>query len=107
VKATLAATSAAAANVQIPDDYRVSITDQPGADAYPIAAFTYLLVYRDQRDAQKGDALLKFIWWAEHEGQKEASALDYAPLPQAVVRKVEQTLKGMTVNGKPVLASSK
>jgi len=107
VKATLAATSAAAAKVEMPDDYRVSITNQPGANAYPIAAFTYLLVYRDQQDGEKGDALLKFIWWAEHQGQKDAPALDYAPLPQPVVHKVEQTLKGMTVNGKPVLASSK
>jgi phosphate transport system substrate-binding protein len=107
VRATLAATSAAAAKMEMPEDYRVSITDQAGDNAYPIAGFTYLLVYRDQQDQQKGDALLKFIWWAEHEGQKDASALDYAPLPQPVVHKVEETLKGMTVNGKPVLASSK
>ena len=107
VKATLEGVSAAAAKMELPDDYRVSITDQPGKDAYPIAAFTYLLVYRDQQDQQKGDALLKFIWWAEHEGQKGAAALDYAPLPKSVVKKVEETLKGMTVNGKPVLASSK
>ncbi|HTO95436.1 MAG TPA: phosphate ABC transporter substrate-binding protein PstS [Myxococcales bacterium] len=107
VKATLAGVSAAAAKMPMPDDYRVSITDQPGADAYPIAAFTYLLVYRDQQDTAKGDALLKFIWWAEHQGQKDAAGLDYAPLPASVVHKVEQTLKGMTVNGKPVLASSR
>jgi len=107
VKATLEGVSQAAAKVDLPGDYRVSITDQPGKDAYPIAAFTYLLVYRDQQDAQKGDALLKFLWWAEHEGQKGAAALDYAPLPKSVVEKVEGTLKGMTVNGKPVLASSK
>src|SRR3954464_10006026 len=106
VKPTLEGVSAAAAKATIPDDYRVSITDQPGKDAYPIAAFTYLLVYRDQQNAQKGDALLEFLWWAEHEGQKDAAALDYAPLPKAVVQKVEQTLKGMTVNGKPILASS-
>jgi phosphate transport system substrate-binding protein len=107
VKPTLEGVSAAAAKMELPEDYRVSITDQPGKDAYPIAAFTYLLVYRDQQDAQKGDALLRFIWWAEHEGQGGAAALDYAPLPKPVVQKVEQTLKGMTVNGKPVLASSK
>ena len=57
--------------------------------------------------AAKGSALLNFIWWAVHDGQKEAAALDYAPLPKPVVEKVEQTLKRMTVNGKPVLASSK
>jgi phosphate transport system substrate-binding protein len=106
VKASLNGVSQAAAKMELPEDYRVSITDQPGKDAYPIAAFTYLLVYRDQQDAQKGDALLKFIWWAEHEGQDGAAALDYAPLPKPVVQNVERTLKGMTVNGKPVLASS-
>ncbi|TMA18795.1 MAG: phosphate ABC transporter substrate-binding protein PstS, partial [Deltaproteobacteria bacterium] len=106
-KASLESVSAAAAKAAIPEDYRVSITDQPGDGAYPIAAFTYLLVYRDQQDAAKGSALLNFIWWAVHDGQKEAAALDYAPLPKPVVEKVEQTLKRMTVNGKPVLASSK
>jgi len=107
VKASLESVSAAAAKAAIPEDYRVSITDQPGDGAYPTAAFTYLLVYRDQQDAAKGSALLNFIWWAVHDGQKEAAALDYAPLPKPVVEKVEQTLKRMTVNGKPVLASSK
>jgi phosphate transport system substrate-binding protein len=107
VKASLESVSAAAAKTEMPADYRVSITDQPGADAYPIAAFTYLLVYRDQQDSAKGKALLEFMWWAEHDGQKDAAALDYAPLPKSVVAKVEQTLKGMTVNGKPVLASGK
>jgi phosphate transport system substrate-binding protein len=107
VKATLAATSAAAAKVEIPDDYRVSITDQPGATAYPIAAFTYLLIYKDQKDPAKGDALLKFAWWALHDGQKSAPALDYAPLPQPVVHKVEKTLKSMTVQGKPALAANR
>jgi phosphate transport system substrate-binding protein len=107
VQASLESVSAAAAKAAMPEDYRVSITDQPGDGAYPIAAFTYLLVYRDQTDAAKGSALLTFIWWAVHDGQKEAAALDYAPLPKPVVEKVEQTLKRMTVNGKPVLASSK
>ncbi len=107
VKASMESVSAAAAGTAMPEDYRVSITDQPGQKTYPIAAFTYLLVYRDQQDVAKGDALLKFIWWAEHDGQKDAAALDYAPLPGSVVHKVEQTLKRMTVNGKPVLASSK
>ena len=107
VKASLESVSAAAAKAAIPEDYRVSITDQPGDGAHPTAAFTYLLVYRDQQDAAKGSALLNFIWWAVHDGQKEAAALDYAPLPKPVVEKVEQTLKRMTVNGKPVLASSK
>jgi len=107
VKPTLESISAAAAGVELPEDYRVSITDAKGAAAWPIAAFTYLLVYRDQADQEKGDALLHFLWWAAHEGQKTASALDYAPLPQPVVRKIEQTLRRMTVAGKAVLASGK
>ena len=106
LKASIESVTAAASQTEMPEDYRVSITDQGGKGAYPIAAFTYLLVYRDQKDAAKGHALLQFIWWAEHQGQKDAAALDYAPLPKAVVHKVEKTLKGMTVNGKPVLASS-
>ena len=105
VKPSLESVSAAAAQVQMPDDYRVSITDSDGKDSWPISAFTYLLVYKDQQDPVKGNALLKFLWWAVHDGQKSAPALDYAPLPQAVVQKVEKTLRSMTVQGKPTLAS--
>jgi phosphate transport system substrate-binding protein len=107
VKPTLDAVSEAASKVEIPDDYRVSITDQPGKGAWPIAAFTYLLIDKDQQDAVKGPALLAFTWWAEHEGQGSAAALDYAPLPSAVVKKVEATLRQMRVAGKAVIATSK
>jgi phosphate transport system substrate-binding protein len=107
VKPTLEAVSEAAAKTVMPDDFRVSITDQPGKDAWPISTFTYLLIYRDQADATKGATLLKFVWWAEHDGQKSAGSLDYAPLPKSVVHKVEDTLRRMTVAGKAVLASSK
>jgi phosphate transport system substrate-binding protein len=105
VKPTLEAASAAAAEAPIPDDYRASIVNQPGKAAWPISTFTYLLVWHDAPDATKGDALLKFIWWAEHDGQKLAASLDYAPLPKPVVRKIEATLKQMTVAGKAVLAA--
>ncbi|HEX7488607.1 MAG TPA: phosphate ABC transporter substrate-binding protein PstS, partial [Anaeromyxobacteraceae bacterium] len=108
VAPTLESTSAAAAGVEMPADYRVSITDAKGKDAYPLASFTYLLVYKDQADPQKGEALLRFLWWAIHEGQATASSLDYAPLPKAVVAKVEKTLGSLTVQGKLVpLASSR
>jgi phosphate transport system substrate-binding protein len=107
VKPSLPAVSEAASKVEMPDDYRVSITDQPGKGAWPLAAFTYLLIYRDQPDTAKGEALLKFTWWAEHEGQKMAAPLDYAPLPGPVVTKVEATLRKMTVAGKAVLAAGK
>jgi phosphate transport system substrate-binding protein len=107
VKASLESVSAAAAKADIPDDYRVSITDAPGKDAYPISGFTWLLVYKEQTDPVKGEALVHFLWWAEHDGQKEAPALDYAPLPAPLVKKVEGTLKSITVQGKPVLAARK
>jgi phosphate transport system substrate-binding protein len=107
VKASLDSVSAAAAKAEIPDDYRVSITDAPGKDAYPISAFTYLLVYKDQTDSAKGQALVHFLWWSIHDGQKMAGALDYAPLPAPLVKKVESTLQSITVQGKAVLANRK
>jgi phosphate transport system substrate-binding protein len=107
VKASLDSVSAAAAKAEIPADYRVSITDAPGKDAYPISAFTYLLVYKDQTDSVKGQALVHFLWWAIHDGQKMAAALDYAPLPAPLVKKVESTLQSITVQGKAVLANRK
>ena len=107
VKASLASVSAAAAKAEMPDDYRISITNAPGQDAYPISAFTYLLVYKEQADAPKGEALVKFLWWAVHDGQQMASSLDYAPLPSPLVKKVEGTLRSITVKGKAVLATRK
>jgi phosphate transport system substrate-binding protein len=102
---SIESTSAAAAGVEIPADYRVSITNAKGKGAYPISSFTYVLAYKDQTDAQKGQALADFLWWAIHDGQKSAPGLDYAPLPAPVVAKVEKTLKSVTVQGKPALAA--
>jgi phosphate transport system substrate-binding protein len=73
-----------------------------GKDAWPIASFTYLLVHKDAKDRAKGDALVKFLWWAIHQGQAFAAPLDYAPLPQPVVKKLEKTIQGLQVQGKPV-----
>jgi phosphate transport system substrate-binding protein len=106
VEPSMASTSAAAAGVEIPDDFRVSITNASGKTAYPIASFTYILVYKDQTDSKKGEAIARFLWWAIHDGQKAAPALDYAPLPAPVVKKVEAKLKTLTVEGKPVLATA-
>ncbi|BDG04005.1 phosphate ABC transporter substrate-binding protein PstS [Anaeromyxobacter oryzae] len=102
VKATMQSTSSAAAGVAMPDDFRVSITNASGKDAYPMASFTYILVPRDQQDAAKGAAVVNFLWWAVHDGQRFAEPLEYAPLPKAVVAKVEAKLKSLTVLGKPV-----
>jgi len=105
---SLEGTSEAAAGVPMPPDFRVSITNADGKTAYPMASFTYILVYKDQSDKEKGEAVLKFLWWAVHDGQAAAPALDYAPLPKAVVAEVEKKLESLTVQGKPVpLASSR
>jgi phosphate transport system substrate-binding protein len=107
VKPSMQATSAAAAGVQMPDDFRVSITNASGKDAYPMASFTYILVPRDQPDPAKGPALVNFLWWAVHDGQRFAEPLDYAPLPKAVVAQVEAKLRSLTTQGKPVAISSR
>ncbi len=75
-----------------------------GPDAYPIATFTWLLVYEDAFDYETGKALADFLWWAIHDGQKFAPELDYAPLPDAVVKRLEETLLGLTYNGRPLLS---
>jgi phosphate transport system substrate-binding protein len=103
---SIESTSAAAAGVTLPPDFRVSITNPRGKSAYPISAFTYLLVYREQSDVQKGKALSQFLWWASHSGQKLAGALDYAPLPTSVVTRVEAEIKTITVQGKSPFAAN-
>ncbi len=106
VKPSIQSTSEAAAGVRMPADYRVSITDAAGRNAYPIASFTYLLVHRDTRDAAKGAALIQFLSWAVHQGQAAAAPLDYAPLPKKVVEQVTATIKTLTVQGKHVSLAS-
>ncbi|HEY3500845.1 MAG TPA: phosphate ABC transporter substrate-binding protein PstS, partial [Polyangiaceae bacterium] len=73
-------------------------------EAYPLAAYTYLLVYRDARDAEKGQALAEFLWWALHEGQRFVIDLDYAPLPKNVVARAEAVLRTLRAGGKAILA---
>src|SRR5574337_397611 len=107
VEPTIESTTAAAAGAakNMPSDFRVSLTNPPGADAYPIASFTWLLVYKDQPNEAKGKALVKFLWWAIHDGQKYPSALLYAPLPAPVVKQLEAKIGQITYQGKPLLAS--
>jgi len=102
VEAHLETITAAAESVPMPETLHVSLVDAPAATAYPLAAYTYLLFYRDLPDALKGDALARFIWWASHEGQAFAPALDYAPLPAPVVAQVERALSRVTAGGRAV-----
>jgi phosphate transport system substrate-binding protein len=105
VEPSLENIAAAAAGVatDMPADLRVSIVDAPGQTAYPIAAFTYLLVYEEQEDARKGKAIAQFLWWAIHDGQKLGPPLDYARLPAQILPKVEATLRKLQSGGKPLL----
>jgi phosphate transport system substrate-binding protein len=88
VKATLdSVTSAAAATEgKMPADFRVSITNAPGTNAYPIASFTWLLFYESPKDKGRAKAMVDFMKWALADGQKYAAELGYAPLPASVVK---------------------
>jgi len=88
VKPTLESVTAALATADIPDDFRFSMTNAPGKDAYPIAGATWLLVYQQQKDAAKGKKLVEFLKWSVTDGEKMAKDLQYAPLPESVQQRV-------------------
>jgi phosphate transport system substrate-binding protein len=85
--------AAAAAAKTMPNDYRVSITNAPGADSYPISSFTWLLIPVHSTDPAKGKALADFLTWMLDKGESEAAGLSYAPLPKQVQDKVRLTIK--------------
>jgi phosphate transport system substrate-binding protein len=94
VKASLDGVTAAAASApKMPPDFRVSITNAPGKDAYPISSFTWLLVPAQSKDPAKGKILADFLNWMVTDGQKLTSALSYAPLPDNVAAKVKEAIK--------------
>ncbi len=94
VLASLNGVTAAAASVKnMPADFRVSITDAPGKDAYPISSFTWLLIPVQSKDPAKGKILVDFLNWMVDDGQKMTAALDYAPLPENVAAKVKEAIK--------------
>jgi phosphate transport system substrate-binding protein len=103
VEPSLSSVTAAAASAQLkPDtDFRVSITNPPGADAYPIASFTWLLVHKDTKDPAKAKVLKDFLgWMITPEAQKMAEDLKYAPLPKEVVALVQNRLGTLKAGGK-------
>jgi phosphate transport system substrate-binding protein len=92
--------AAAAADVaNLPDNMEVMITDSSNPNAYPISGFTWLLVYENQTDVAKGDAVAQLTWWMLHEGQQYALPLEYAPLKGAAIKKAEALVKKIKVNG--------
>jgi phosphate transport system substrate-binding protein len=92
VKGSIEGVTAAAATATIPADYRVSITDAPGPDAYPISSFTYLLIPTHPADMNKEKVIKDMLSWIVNSGESEASSLSYAPLPKALAGKVLQTV---------------
>jgi phosphate transport system substrate-binding protein len=88
VKPSLESVTAALSTAEIPDDFRFSMTNAPGPDAYPIAGATWLLVYQEQKDPAKGKKLVEFLKWALTKGEGMSTALDYAPLPESVQQRV-------------------
>jgi len=94
VKASLeSVTAAAASSPKMPPDFRVSITNAPGKDAYPISSFTWLLIPQQSKDPAKGKILADFLNWMVTDGQKMTAALSYAPLPEGVVEKEKEAIK--------------
>jgi phosphate transport system substrate-binding protein len=94
VKASLESVTEAAGSVKtMPADFRVSITNAPGKEAYPIASFTWLLIPAQSKDAAKGKIIADFLNWMVDDGQKMTAALTYAPLPGNVAEKVKAEIK--------------
>jgi phosphate transport system substrate-binding protein len=94
IKASLESVTAAAASAKsVPADFRVSITNAPGKDAYPISSFTWLLIPEKSKDAAKGKILANFLTWMVDDGQKMTADLTYAPLPENVAQKVKGAIK--------------
>lgn len=104
VEPSLDAVTAAAAESlpTTPDDLRVSITNAGGASAYPISSYTYILAYKEQKDAAKGKALVDFLWWGIHDGEGFAKDLQYAPLPADIIKRAEAKINSITSGGKPL-----
>jgi phosphate transport system substrate-binding protein len=98
IKASLESVTAAAGSMKdMPEDFRVSITNAPGKDAYPISSFTWLLVPAEWADAGKEKAFVDFLTWMVDKGQAMTSALEYAPLPKNVAAKVKARIKEVKV----------
>ena len=93
IEPSLESTSKAAEGVTIPSDFRVSLVNSSNPDTYPVSGFTWLLIYKNQKDPVKGEALVNFIKWAIHDGQEYTKDLLYAPLPEGVVEMIDKKIQ--------------
>jgi phosphate transport system substrate-binding protein len=106
LEAVTAAAAGALAKMGPTTDFRVSLTNPEGGDAYPIATMTWLLLHKTYADAAKAKALVQFVWWAETDGQAKASGLGYAQLPRQLRPWIEARLRTITAGGQPVWATA-
>ena len=97
------ATTRAAEGVTLPDDMKVMLTNSSNPDAYPIVGFTWMLVYVNQKDKDKGEALAKMLWWAIHDGQQYTGPLTYASLAAPAVLKAENAVLSIKFQGQPLI----
>jgi phosphate transport system substrate-binding protein len=106
VTATIASTSLAA-DTNLPDDMKVSLTDTDAPEGYPISGFTWILVYKEQnygdRTEEKAKEVVKLLWWMTHEGQKYTEPLEYAPLSKKAVEKAEKLIKSISYKASVVM----
>jgi len=102
LESVTAAAQGAMADMGPNTDFRVSITDSPGAQAYPIASFTWVLLRKDYPDASKTRELVRYVWWSLTEGQAKAPALGYAPLAKEMLPWIEARLKAIRGGGRTV-----
>ena len=89
-------------SLRCPTICATKITNAEGDGSYPISSYTYILIHKDIKDATKGKALVDFLWWAIHDGEKFTNDLNYAPLPAEVVKKAEAKINSITSGGKPL-----
>jgi phosphate transport system substrate-binding protein len=99
VESATAAAAGVAAKLSPKSDYRISIVNAPGASAYPISSFTWIILYQEQKDADKGRKLVDLLRWSYSEGQAEASKLDYAPLPDLMTQRLVARLGAIKLQG--------
>jgi phosphate transport system substrate-binding protein len=106
VTPTIPSTSKAA-DTNLPDDMKVSLTDTDAPEGYPISGFTWILVYKDQnygdRTEEKAKESVKLLWWMTHEGQKYTEPLEYAPLSKKAVEKAERLIKSISYKSNVVM----
>jgi phosphate transport system substrate-binding protein len=92
IESITAAGAGVASKLPATSDLRVSLVNPPGRGAYPISAWTFILIYQNQTDPIKGKKLIDFLRWAIHDGQVSAASLDYAPLPKNIVAMLDKRL---------------